>query len=132
MSIAPFSDDEIAAARRLKSLGLPWSPAPGHYVFDEAGLIEPPSPFRPGVYFILDLRHFLRRSGTVERLREAMAWLPTWADARGLLRSAGVPDAAVAEALRSARAVETGTELTVLYDLIARTLPRPPSAERVA
>jgi len=42
-----FSYFEIEAARRLRQLGLPWSPCFGHYVFDEAtlGLQSDPKSF---------------------------------------------------------------------------------------
>lgn len=117
-----FSQDEIDTARRLKLLGLPWSPSPGHFVFDEAGVIKQTSPFQEGVYFILDLRHFLRRTESLERLKDALTWLPTWLDARRLLRSRGITDCAVAETLRNTRSIEIGRELLTLYRLIEMDL----------
>lgn len=110
------------AARRLKEQGLPLQPGPGHFVFDEAGIIEQPSPFQPRVYFMLDLKHFLRRNRTVEQLKAATFWLPTWHDARALLRSMAVTDEAVADALRHDRSVESGSELLTLYRLLSARL----------
>jgi len=122
-----FSQQEIDAARNLRELGVSWFPAPGHFVFDEAGVIEQPSPFQERVYFILELKHFLRRTGCVDRLKVALFWLPTWHDARELLRAQGVADGEVADALRNARAIENRSELLTLYRLIAIGLRRDPS-----
>lgn len=119
-----FSQQEIDAARRLKELGLNWFPAPGQFVFDEAGVIEQPSPLQKRVYFILDLKHFLRRAGTVDHLKLALFWLPTWHDARELLRLQGVADEEVADALRVARSIESGSELSTLYRLLETGLKR--------
>ena len=119
-----FSPQDIDAARRLRELGLSWFPAPGHFVFDEAGVIEQPSPFQDRVYFILDLKHFLRRTGGLDRLQSALFWLPTWHDARELLQSQGVADGEVADALQNAGAIESRSELITLYSLIAVGLQR--------
>ena len=122
-----FSQDEIDAARRLKLMGLDWVPSPGHYVYDEVGVIEKPSPFQDRVYFILDLKHFLRRTGCVESLKTIMLWLPTWHDTRGLMHAQGISDFEVAEALRSAHSIETGSELITLYGLLEKNLAMKPN-----
>ncbi len=126
-----FSQQDIDAARHLKELGLSWFPAPGHFVFDEAGVIEQPSPFQDRVYFILELKHFLRRTGTMDRLQSALFWLPTWHDARELLQSQGVADGEVADALKNAGGIESRSELLTLYRLIAIGLQRDPSFQDV-
>lgn len=113
-----FSDECIELARKLRDAGLNWQPAVGHYVYDEAGLIEAPSPFRARIYFILDLKHFLRRSETIERLAEAMFWLPDWDQTRALLRERGVSDAEQGNALSCSDVWESGSELTILYQLL--------------
>lgn len=117
-----FSADEIQWAKHLHDLGLPWEPRPGHYVWDEAGYIEQPSPFQDRVYFILDLKHFLRRTGSLDTLKTSMIWLPTWHDARDILAAMGVEDEVVAEALRAPPALERREELLTLYRLIASRL----------
>ena len=117
-----FSAQEIHGATQLRDLGLGWEPQPGQYVWDEAGLIEPPSPFQNGVYFILDLKHFLRRSGTLDGLKQSMVWLPTWRDARLILHTIGVDNSQVAEALQAQSALEQHQELLTLYGLIAAHL----------
>jgi hypothetical protein len=126
-----FSPQDIDAARRLRELGLSWFPAPGHFVFDEAGVIEQPSPFQDRVYFILDLKHFLRRTGSVDRLQSALFWLPTWHDARELLQSQGAADGEVADALKNAGGIESRSELLTLYRLIAIGLQRDPISRHV-
>jgi hypothetical protein len=119
-----FSDRAIERAIRLRHLGLAWEPRPGHYVFNESSLIEKPSPFQEGVYFILDLKHFLRRAGTMEALKESLFWLPTRHDARDILHELGVSDAYVAGRLAAKEAIENRDGLVVLYDLIAEHLGR--------
>ena len=117
-----FTTALIDRAKTLRSLGLTWDPKPGHYVWDENGLIEKPSPFQECVCFILDLKHFLRRAGTLETLKESLVWLPTWHEVRDILETLGVSDADVASRLISERAIESRDELIVLYDLIAERL----------
>ncbi len=126
-----FSQQDIDSARRLRELGLSWFPAPGHFVFDEAGVVEQPSPFQERVYFILELRHFLRRTGCVDRLKSALFWLPTWHDARELLHSHGVADSEVADALHNAGYIDSWSELLTLYGLIAIGLQRAPRSRDV-
>ena len=117
-----FTDDEIGLARQMRDQGLLWEPAVGHYVFDDMGLIDAPSPFQPRVYFILDLKHFLRRSSDIETLKSRMLWPPQWHEARRILRGLGVSDAMVMARLVAARAIETQSELCLLYELILETL----------
>ncbi len=119
---AKFTDDEIKKATELKRLGLSWLPRPGHYVWDEEGLIEKSSPFQPRVYFILDLKHFLRRAGSIERLGELLVWLPTWEDIRSILLRLGLTNEMIAQHLQQTCALETGNERAVLYDLALDTL----------
>ena len=117
-----FPSSLIERAKTLRKLGLEWEPQVGHYVFDGQSLIEKSSPFQPGVYYILDLKHFLRRAGTIDALKVSFVWLPTWHDARNILRELNVSDAFVADRLTSERAIERGDELMLLYDLIAERL----------
>jgi hypothetical protein len=117
-----FTDDEILLARNLKKLGLHWQPSVGHYVWDEADIIKCESPFHDMVFYILDLKHFLRRAKTIEKLQESLCWLPTWFDARQILSDAGVSAAEIADCLRKERAIENGTERLVLYQMIEESL----------
>jgi hypothetical protein len=117
-----FTPAEIELARRMKRLGLVWTPSVGHYVWDEAGLIDCVSPFHDHVYFILDLKHFLRRAGTIERLQQDLCWLPTWEQAREWLRQAGQSDAEVSQRVFGSRALEAGNERLLLYELLLERL----------
>ncbi len=117
-----FSEQEIELARQLKSAGLPWEPEVGHYVFDTEGVVKPGSPFQDRVYFLLNYDCFMDRVGGVERFKEIMTWLPTWFDARKLLRRAGVSDAEVRDYLVGHQAFEQGDERLRLYELIQQNL----------
>lgn len=117
-----FTQQEIDIARRLKAAGLGWEPEPGHFVFDEDNVVEAPSPFLENVYFILDLKHFLRRAGTVDDLRRRMCWLPTWEQARALLEANGVDSLTLIETLRDRHALETGVERLVAYEMLLDAL----------
>src|SRR5262249_45770337 len=121
-----FSTDEIQSAQQLRALGLPWEPRTGQYVWDEAGLIEQPSPFQERVHVIFAPTHFVRRAGSIERLKETVCWLPTWREARDLLRAYGLSDLRLLAALVRTGAIEQGTELLVLYQLLAERLKEAP------
>lgn len=117
-----FSDQEIELAREIKQAGLQWEPTVGNYVYDEHGLIEVPSPFQEKVYFILDLKHFLRRSETLENLTEKMIWLPAWEQAREILSELNVNTESINETLQMQNAFNTKTERLILYKLILAEL----------
>lgn len=119
---ARFSPEEIQLAHELKSAGLPWLPMPGQFVWDEEPLIKHDSPFHDRVFFILDLKHFLRRSGTIERLIESMVWLPTWEQCRELLADRGVGSSVVRSHLDSTNALDSGNERLELYRMLLKTL----------
>ncbi len=119
-----FTNEQIDLARRLKQAGLEWQPRPGHYVYDEAGMIEPPSPFQERVYFILDLKHFLRRSGTIDELKRGMTWLPLWHQAREIASRVEIDDATITSRLSAADAFVQRRELDLLYTLILERLTR--------
>lgn len=122
MSTARFSTDEIQLARQLRDAGLDWTPGVGQFVYDEIGAIDAPSPFQERVYFILDMRHFLRRVETIAGMRAAFFWLPEYAQARDVLATLGVSSQQVRTRLQDAAAVEHRTELLTLYRLIHETL----------
>ena len=118
-----FSQEEIEMARELRRLGLKWEPSVGHYVYDENRCCQRGSPFQDRLYFILNYERFMSHIGGVERFKEVMLWLPTWHDARELLRSLGVSDEKVAFRLQDCKALENRNELKVLYEMIAQLLP---------
>ena len=119
-----FRPEEIELARELLQAGLQWEPKAGHFVYDETGFCRKTSPFQTGVYFILNYDYFMRQAGGVERFKEIMTWLPTWHDAREILRDFGIADEELAAKLHERRAIEDGRELIVLYELILDRLRR--------
>lgn len=117
-----FTQDEIDLAHRLKSDGLAWTPTVGHFVWDGQGLIQHDSPFQGRVFFILELKHFLRRTESIEHLAASMVWLPTWEQVRNELLQRGVTSDQVHDHLQSTRAIQAGTERIELYRLLYNTL----------
>lgn len=92
------------------------------FVLDMTGFCKAGSPFQDRVYFILNYDYFIGKVGGVDEFKRIMLWLPAWHDAREILRSMNVSDKKVAEFLRSQRAVEDGTELLALYEMIKACL----------
>ena len=117
-----FSEEEIEIAKKLRKQGLKWEPKAGHYVYDETGFCKQPSPFQEKVYFILNYNYFMKAVGSVEQFKEIIIWLPTWDDARELLRSFEVSDQQLLAYLKNHQAIERGTERIALYELIASQL----------
>lgn len=117
-----FTDEQIRQALRLKQLGLPWKPQAGHFLLDPTGFCQQPSPFQPGVFFILNYDYFMKKVGGVEKFKEIMVWLPSWSDARELLRQFDVEDTFVAQTLAERKSIEHGNELTTLLDLLTDVL----------
>ncbi|MEM7473443.1 MAG: hypothetical protein AAF483_00480 [Planctomycetota bacterium] len=113
-----FSDEELELAQLFKAYGLDWTPEVGHFVLDQSDLIDCESPFQDGVFFILDLKHFLRRSETIENLKQSVCWLPTWEQMRELLREYDVSDAQVSERMQETSAIDHGTERLELYRML--------------
>lgn len=121
-SVVRFSDEELDIAQVLKAYGLPWRPACGHYVLDQSQLINRTSPFQDRVFFILDMSHFLRLAGSEERMIDGLCWLPTWEQAREILRGEQVPDQVIEQRLKESNALAKGTERLELYRLIEEAI----------
>lgn len=119
---ARFSQPEIKLAHELKDAGLPWRPMPGQFVWDAEPLIHHDSPFHDRVFFILDLKHFLRRSETIERLIESMVWLPTWEQARELLTERSIGGDAILTHLQTTDAISKNQERLELYRLLLKSV----------
>ena len=120
-----FSSRQIELAIQFKEKGLAWEPTVGNYVHDATAAVKPTSPFQEHVYFLLNYDCFMDRVGGAERFKTIMTWLPTWSDAREILRSLGVSDKEVQDELVRSRALEDGSELLQLYELIAQQLSKP-------
>ena len=117
-----FSNDEITLARRIKNNGLHWEPRAGNYIYDETGFCKQPSPFQWKVYFILNYDYFMKKAGGVNRFKQMMIWLPTWDDARDILKSLSISDQEVVAELKKRQAIEHGTERLALYEMIYKLL----------
>lgn len=113
-----FSPTEIELAQRMHREGLAWTPAPGDYVLDVGGVVEKPSPFQDGVFFILNHDYFMTLLGGPAAFAREMVWLPTWEQARKILFDAQVAAAAVSSRLAEDNAIELGTERETLYRMI--------------
>ncbi|MBX7246980.1 MAG: hypothetical protein K1X53_15895 [Candidatus Sumerlaeaceae bacterium] len=124
-----FDNKTIAMARKLRDLGLAWDPAPGQYVFDDRGILHHPSPFQEGVYFILDLEHFLKSTGTMQNFRASMFWLPTWNESIEILERLGVTRQDISRNMTEQNAISNRSELMVLYHMIAAELQVTPVAD---
>ena len=120
-----FSSRQIALAIQFKEMGLAWEPTVGNYVYDATAAVKPTSPFQEHVYFLLNYDCFMDRVGGVERFKTIMTRLPTWSDAREILWSLGVSDKELQDELVRSRALEDGSELLQLYELIAQHLSKP-------
>jgi uncharacterized protein YjiS (DUF1127 family) len=119
-----FTDVHIDQARALarndaNRTNLPWTPEPGQFVYDDDRVLPHTSPFQENVFFILDLRHFLRYAESVDELQQRMFWLPTWHDCLSLLHDMGVSRSDIASTLTDRNAIQQGTELDCLYELLA-------------
>ncbi len=118
----PVDDTVLAAAFRLKMLGLPWSPQVGCFVWDREAVISAPSPFPNRVYFILSMRRFTDIFGSEENMRQQLVWVPTWHQAVQLCSRLGVTDAD-ADRTFDGRGFTWGEDgLLQVYALIARQL----------
>lgn len=118
----PFTLRSAESARRLKALGLPWSPHVGCFVWDPDGLIGVPSPFPHNIYFILSLPRFVAIFGSREGISERLVWLPTWHQACCLCARFGVADAVPADLGQAGPAPAAEDHLMALYNLLARAL----------
>jgi hypothetical protein len=120
----PFGERHRQAALRLKRAGLGWEPHAGCFVWDPEGLIPVDSPFPDRVYFILNLGHFVRLLGTVERVRDTLVWLPTWHQARLIAERLGVGEETTRAVWTESRAPEPGEEILRLYERILSILKK--------
>ena len=117
-----FSEREIEIAQKLHALNFQWNPQAGNYVFDIKGIIDKNSPFQTGVYFILDIKHFLRVAGSLEGIKDSMCWLPLWEDCRKILTSLRIPWDQVENRLLENSAFQKDSERLALYEMILEKL----------
>ncbi|MBR9987974.1 MAG: hypothetical protein KFF68_18885 [Desulfosarcina sp.] len=118
----PIDDTVLAAAYRLKTLGLPWSPQVGCFVWDREAVISVPSPFPKRVYFILSMRRFTDIFGSEEKMRQQLVWVPTWYQAVQLCSRLGVADVGADPFVDGHRLISGEDGFLRLYASIARHL----------
>lgn len=106
----------------MKEKGLPWTPYAGCYVFDPGRRIGAPSPFGESIYFILDLKHFVRRLGSLEAVAAELVWLPTLDQAIWLCGNLGLDPSSAASPLPSERWLDPAEYLLVLYEYLLQGL----------
>lgn len=126
-----FRSEEIEQAHVMKALGINWQPQVGHYVYDTARVVQKPSPFQDGVYFILNYDFFMGLIGGIDKFKEVMTWLPTWEDSRSILVSLGITDAELSERLVSDSAFDGARERLAAYRLIVSLLQQRCSHDRI-
>ena len=127
-----FTSEEIKLAAAMKARGLRWEPHVGHYVYDMTGLVKKSSPFQDGVYFVLNYDYFMGLIGGVDRFKQVMIWLPTWEDARSIIRSLGVSDSELTERLVRESAFENGGERLASYRMMVSLLERTSTQSRLS
>ena len=66
--------------------------------------------------------YFMKKVGGVERFKEIMVWLPTWHEARDLLRQFDVANVDIATHLADHHSIERDEELTTLLELLVSVL----------
>jgi hypothetical protein len=118
----PFTENLCQAAKRLKAGGLDWRPHVGCFVWDESGAIKASSPLPNRIYFILNLNHFIRIFHSIEGMKNALVWLPTWHQTKLLCRRVGLSTQEIEEALRGHPFKETDGDLIALYELLRHRL----------
>ena len=118
----PLDLRHCQAAAQLKERGLPWTPHVGCFVWDPDEIMEVTSPFPNRIYFILNLGHFLRIFGSLEKISRKLVWLPTYHQACLLCDQVGVDQEEVSALLASADNIRAGEELLVLYKMILSKL----------
>lgn len=119
---APFNEAHCRLALKLKEAGLSWKPQVGCFVWDRDGSIEASSPFGNNIYFILDMKPFLRRFGGIERISSALVWLPTWHQACWICERLGVDPDVVGGVNRGKAEAMAGEDLLDLYEVILSVL----------
>jgi hypothetical protein len=118
----PFSLEHCGLAKELKEKGLDWRPHVGCFVWDEKGHIKVSSPFPYGIYFILNLGHFLKIFETIENMKEKLVWLPTWHQAKIICKNLNISQDEINGALGGEEAEGVWADAAILYKLISKRL----------
>jgi len=122
LSPIPFNRRHCQLAGELKSLGLPWTPHVGCFVWDPDNYIPAESPFPNRIYFILSLPRFLDMFGSLDEIGEKLVWLPTWHQARLMGERLGVSTASVKDIWHQETVPAAGEEILRIYGLLKDAL----------
>jgi len=118
----PFSERQLVLAQRMKKNGLPWHPHVGCFVWDVEQIIKPRSPFPNHVYFILNMARFIDIFGSLEKMQEALVWLPTWHQARLICQQMGIKESTMARLLCENTTIKPADETAALYQMLLSAL----------
>lgn len=118
----PFDRRHCEMAAQLKKAGLRWWAHVGCFAWDPDSWLVETSPLPNRIYFILNLSHFARALGGMEKISHKLVWLPTWHQARLLCREFSIPDDVVAAIWSSSSPMGVGDELIALYELLLEAL----------
>ncbi len=92
LSPIPMDDRIMQLPLQMKQAGLPWEPEVGCFVWDREEIIAQPSSFPKRIYFILNMKRFISIFGDVEKMKLRLVWLPTWYQARQIIRRLQIRD----------------------------------------
>lgn len=130
MAPIPFNKRVLKSALNLKNLGLDWQPHVGCFVWDEQKQIGVPSPFPDNVYFILSLPRFTTIFGSIENIKKALVWVPTWHQAVLLNKNGGMARTESVTIDGAAETDQPDAHLLQLYNDIANHLRKDISAKK--
>jgi len=116
----PFSRELCQLAAQLKQDGLIWNPHVGCFVWDKDEHIPVSSPFPQRIYFILNMRHFLKIFESTSKMVEQLVWLPTWHQARLICEQLSIASKEINEKLLAKS--QNGDNLVILYQILLKTL----------
>lgn len=120
----PYTLEHCHLASKIKDAGLSWEPQVGCFIWDKAKTIDAPSPFGESIYYVLDLRPFLKRLGTIEKISEALVWLPDWHQSLWICKRLGIDDDAITTASVGINPTDASSILLGLYKTILAVLER--------
>jgi hypothetical protein len=119
-----FTSEHCRLASTIQDIGLKWEPQVGCFVWDRMKTITTPSPFGENIYYILDLKPFLRRFGSTDMMSKALVWLPDWGQALWICKRIGVDDDAITAVSQGVNPSDASALLLGLYKLILLSLER--------
>jgi hypothetical protein len=118
----PFNETHCRLAGEMKTAGLRWTPQVGHYVWDNTGVINYPSPFPNRIYFVLNIQRFLDIFQTIDSMIGDLVWLPNWHQARDVCKDLQIDDKYIMEKCFRQSGFEKEKDLETIYRIILSAL----------